>query len=136
MTGIPYGERGYMIDTKGEITPINEMYGHEAFVKKYSKTTLSVINFVADKGWVLIQIIGNVVEITLCTETVTKSALSATNKVLSRYHRSDRISINDYDRENDLENYELHNGTYAQAVKQLVKYKSFAEISSVPINRG
>lgn len=126
IANVPYGERGYLIDNKGDITPIEDMYGHEAFVKRRSSTHLSVFNYVADNGWVYIATIGNMMEIILCSDTITKAALSATSKVISTHHRDAVISLDDYDRENDIEAPIVKLTTYRRIVTELIKLKSRA----------
>ena len=127
---IPYGSRGYLIDRKGEITPINDMYGHEAFVKKRSKEYLSPINFVADNGWVLVQTVADHSVITLCDETVTRQALSATLRVMGVHHRGDKITVTNYNRDTDIENQLVSYATYVQVTKLFIKLKSGAETAT------
>lgn len=127
---VPYGERGYLIDRKGEITPINDMYGHEAFVKKRSKEYISPINFVADNGWVLVQTVSDHSVITLCDETVTKQALAGTLKAIGAHHRQDKITVTNYNRDTDIENQLISYATYIQMTRLFIKLKSGAETAS------
>jgi len=127
---VPYGERGYLIDRKGEITPINGMGGHEAFVKKRSKEFLSPINFVADNGWVLVQTVSDHSVITLCDETVTKQALAGTLKAIGAHHRQDKITVTNYNRDTDIENQLISYATYIQMTRLFIKLKSGAETAS------
>lgn len=127
---VPYGERGYLIDRKGEITPINDMYGHEAFVRKRSKEYLSPINFVADNGWVLVQTVYDYSVITLCDETVTKQALSGTLKAIGAHHRQDKITVINYNRDTGIENELISYATYIQMTRLFIKLKSGAETAS------
>jgi len=127
---VPYGTRGYLIDRKGEITPINDMYGHEAFVKRRSKEYLSPINFVADNGWVLVQTVKDHSVITLCDETVTKQALAGTLKAIGAHHREDKITVTNYNRDTDIENQLVSYATYPQMVRLFIKLKSGADTAN------
>lgn len=120
---ISYGKRGYMIDRRGDPTPIDNMYGHEAFVRDYTDEILSVMKFVADMGWVLIEKDNNLVTIVYHIPTVTKEAIATAIRIVNKVYDDCTFFIHTYDKLNDVETPVLKSATKQQASQFLVKLK-------------
>lgn len=120
---IPFGARGYMVDADGDITPIDAMYGHEAFVRQRSSTQLSVLNFVATKGWILFERDNTMAEIVYCPATVTIEAVAAAVSIVRNVYQDQVFTIREYYDDEDREVAVLSNANDDRAANFLVKLK-------------
>lgn len=122
---IEFGERGYLIDAKGEATPIHALYGHEAFVRNRGGGLLSVMDFVVDKGWVLFERDKGLVELTLCPESVYQSAVATALKIVNGPYKQEVFTIREYECSEDRDIERVSKVSSAKASNWLVKLKIF-----------